>query len=157
MNMKVRKLSMAFCVVTLSLGAIFVCCSAIPALVSRLRKPEVSEISSPLDAVTVAYLCHELVIPESSEVCLPASTVYAPDFFPAVYASFEVGVSTYDDVHSAIGEYEYSCKPPVTLSDGTEYFRCHYDFKGDRVFTFVLHFTGKGVLKRVLASAHDTP
>jgi hypothetical protein len=141
-------------------GAVFIiaCMSSIiviPTIVSRLTRPKVHEVTSPLETGVVRDLCQKLTLPEDDPLCQPGAIVYAPDFFPAVRASFEPGITTYDDIQGKLGSYQYECKPPVNLVDGTAYFRCWYDFKGDRVFPVVFIFTDDSILERLSATVGD--
>ena len=85
----------------------------------------------------------------------PGAVVFAPDFFPAVRVQFKAGESAYDDVQDRLGSYQYQKGPTVTQADGTVYFRCRYDFKGDRVFPVVVSFSEDGVMKRLFATTRD--
>lgn len=123
--------------------------------VDRLTRPQVHELTSPLAPGVIQNLCQKLDLAEGDPLCQPGATAYAPDFFPAVRASFEPGITTYDDVQGKLGRYLYKREPLVIQADGTRYFVCRYDFKGDRVFPVVFFFTGEGVLKRIFATISD--
>ncbi len=128
---------------------------AVPTIVSRITRPKVHEVTSPLEAAVVQDLCQKLALSEDDPLCRPGAVVYAPDFFPAVRASFEPGVTTYDDVQEKLGSYQYKHGSLVTLADGTAYFRCWYDFEGDHVFPVVFIFTDDGILERISATVGD--
>jgi len=128
---------------------------AVPTLVSRITRPKVHEVTSPLEAAVVQDLCQKLALSEDDPLCQPGAIVYAPDFFPAVRASFELGVTTYDDVQEKLGSYQYKRGTLVTQADGTAYFVCDYDFNGDRVFPVSFFFTENGVLERIIATVGD--
>jgi hypothetical protein len=127
----------------------------IPTIVSRLTRPKVHEVTSPLGSSVVRDLCMNLDLPVDDPLCQSDAVVYAPDFFPAVRAEFRPGESTHDDVQSKLASYQYSCEPPVTLKDGTASYRCWCNFQGDRVFPIVFVFTESGLLERVFATVGD--
>lgn len=124
-------------------------------IASRLTKPKIHEVTTPLEAIVVQNLCQKFSLPEDDPLCRPEAIVYAPDFFPAVRAAFTPGITTYDDVQEKLGSYQYERKPLVTQAGGTTYFRCRYDFNGDRVFPVGFSFTEDGVLKRIFATVGD--
>lgn len=128
---------------------------AVPTVVSRITRPKVYEVTSPLEATVVQDLCQKLALSEDGPLCQPGAIVYAPDFFSAVRASFEPGVTTYDDVQEKLGSYQYKRGELITQADGTAYFVCDYDFNGDRVFPVSFFFTGDGVLERIIATVGD--
>lgn len=128
---------------------------AVPTIVSHITKPKVHEVTSPLEAVVVQDLCQKLALSEDDPLCQPGAIVYAPDFFPAVRASFEPGITTYDDVQEKLGSYQYKRGALVTQADGTAYFVCDYDFHGDRVFPVSFFFKENGVLERIVATVGD--
>lgn len=142
------------------MGAVFILAwvvliIAVPTIVSRITKPKVHEVTSPLEAAVVQDLCQKLGLSEDDPLCQTGVVVYAPDLFPAVKKSFEPGVATYDDVQENLGDYLYLREPLVTQADGTAYFVCRYDFNGDRVFPVVFFFTDEGVLERIFATVGD--
>jgi hypothetical protein len=122
---------------------------------SRLTKPTVKEVTSPLETAVVLDLCSALAMPQDSRVCQPGAVVYAPDFFPAVRASFQPGQSTYEDVQSKLARYQYEYEPVVTTASGYSYFRAWYDFRGDRVFPVGFIFEKGGILEDVFATVGD--
>jgi len=147
--------------VTYVVGLIFilVCMAAIimaSTAMNIITRPQVHEVTSPLEAAVVQDLCQKLALPEDDPLCLPGAVVYAPDFFPAVKAAFEPGITTYDDVQEKLGVYKYRQDPLVIQADGVKYFRCWYDFNGDHVFPIVFSFTDENVLRQIFASAGDT-
>jgi|GEM_PF-4911161 hypothetical protein len=123
--------------------------------VGRLDRPTIEEVTSPLKPTTVQDLCQKLELPKDQVPCQPGSSVFAPDFFPAVTAEFAPGMATYADVEEKLGTYRYEREPTVHLADGTAYFRCWYDFEGDRVFPVVFVFTEEGLLQEVFATVGD--
>lgn len=125
-------------------------------LANRATRPKMSEVTTPLEPAVVQDLCEKLSVPENSNLCKPGAVVYAPEFFPAVYRSFTIGVTTYGEVQARIGAYQYEREPSVAVpSLGGTFFRCLYDFRGDRVFPFGLTFTEEGTLYDIDATAWD--
>lgn len=124
-------------------------------VVGHLTRPKVYEVTTPLEEEVVQDLCQKLALAEDDPLCQVGAVVYAPDFFPAVRASFQRGVTTYEDVQEKFGEYQYERQSLVTQADGTAYFMCGYDFNGDRVFPVWFSFTKESILERVFATVGD--
>jgi len=158
MREMIKDLSKLFTVYVVGAVLLFACMTsiiAVPTIVNRLTRPKVHEVTSPLKTDVVRDLCQKLALSEDDPLCQPGAIVYAPDFFPAVRASFEVGVTTYEDVQEKLGSYQYKRGALVTQADGTAYFVCDYDFNGDRVFPVSFFFTENGVLERIVATVGD--
>jgi hypothetical protein len=127
----------------------------VPTIVNRFARPKVHEVTSPLEPSVVHDLCQKLDLPVDDPLCQSKAVVYAPDFFPAVRAEFKPGMATYEDVQEKLAVYQYKYGPLVTVADGTAYYRCWYDFKGDRVFPVVFVFTEDGLLERLSTTIGD--
>jgi hypothetical protein len=64
-------------------------------------------------------------------------------------------VTAYEDVQAKLGTYRYEREPVVRLADGTAYYRCWYDFRGDRVFPVAFVYAEGGLLERSFATIGD--
>ena len=157
MKDSIKVIGQFFVVVIVILFGICLVVGGLPVVVRRLTMPKMHEVTSPLNAEVAHDLCQKLNLSEDDPPCRPGAIVFAPDFFPVVKALFKDGETTYDDVQEKLGTYLYKCEPTVTQADGTAYFVCRYDFKGDEAFPVVFFFTENGVLMRLVASVGDTP
>lgn len=127
-----------------------------PVIISRLKKPSVSEVTTPLSSEVVRGICQSFEMSETDQRCRVGVKVYAPDFFPVILAAFERGVSTRDDVIAKLGIYEYGCETPTHVpSLEITYYRCRYDLNGDHVFPVVISYTDNDVVWRMTATIGD--
>jgi len=105
--------------------------------------------TTPLPFQTVLILCKNLQIGMSNRLCNNTNDVYGPDFYPVISKTLKPYVYKYDkresmnfdDVEEKIGIFRYDCEPVVTTADGFSYYRCHYDFHGDREFIIGILFS----------------
>lgn len=131
------------------------CACTLPVSIAKLRKPDLSKYTTPLDGETIRDICTSFEL-EDVRLCTEGATVYAPDFFPAILSAFERGVSTQDDVRARLGRYEYGCEPPTYVpSLGVTYFVCSYDLNGDRVFPIVISYTDDGIVLGMVGTIGD--
>ena len=152
---KAIKVFTVYVVGLLSISAGMFLLVAATTVVSHLTRPKVYEVTTPLEEEVVQDLCQKLALAEDDPLCQVGAIVYAPDFFPAVRASFQPGVTTYEDVQEKLGDYQYKRGQLVTQADGAAYFVCDYDFNGDRVFPVGFFFTDEGILERLFATVGD--
>ena len=121
-------------------------------------RKDINALTTPLEPIVVQDLCSKLDLPDDDTRCQPGVSTYATDFFRDIDRPFEYGITTYDDVHALFGEYEFRCEPRVTQADGYSYFRCSYDFNGDRMYWVTFRFSGdEAVLDLVLLHVVDSP
>ncbi len=118
-------------------------------------RPKWHEITTPVPPAVVQDVCQKLKLPSDHRLCSPEAIVYAPEFFPFIKAAFTPGVTTYEEIEQALGQYRYHCEEPVTYpSLGLTLFRCWYDFNQDHVFPFAFSFTDDGVLETIYADPY---
>jgi len=116
------------------------------------------EHTTPLDPEVVADICEKFGLPEDDPRCQPGATVYAPEFFRTIGETFQPpdgDWATYSQVEEILGEYKFDEEPITILSDGTEYFRCWYDLRGDRVYPIVISFNSDGSIRKIIADVVD--
>jgi hypothetical protein len=117
------------------------------------------EATQPLDQVIIDDLCYKLEIDPTDPRCENnGAPVYGPDFYRDLYDMFTPHSqlwATYDKVEEKIGTYKYKCEPAVQLQDGTEYFRCFYDFADDKVFPIVVFYYSNGDIMELIADVSD--
>lgn len=65
------------------------------------------------------------------------------------------GWTTYEEIDERLGTYEYECEPVVQPADGKDYYVCHYDFAGDKVFSFIVFYYADGEIMRLIAKVID--
>jgi hypothetical protein len=131
------------------------CGGDLPISIARLRKPDLSKYTTPLNQQTIQDICKQFDLKDDRR-CSLDNQVYAPDFFPTILAAFERGRSTRDDVKAKLGRYEYGCETPTYVpSLGITYYRCSYDLNGDRVFPIVIWYRDDGVVFRMTATIGD--
>jgi hypothetical protein len=125
--------------------SIFACLLAV-----ALRQDDWKERTTPLPSHTIAILCANFQLEKDHQLCDGKKEVYGPDFYDIVrdtfrpYEEYEIASSeaaTYDEVEKKLGNFKYECEPIVYQADGFNYFRCFYDFHGDREFIVVIFFT----------------
>lgn len=111
------------------------------------------ERTSPLEEEVIADICQSFSISEDDPLCKPGATTYGPDFFPAIQKVFhpsEDEWATFDEVEQKIGDYKTHCEPQITQADGTEYFACFYDLRGDGAFPIFAMFDSNGQMFRLI-------
>jgi hypothetical protein len=118
-------------------------------------RPKWHEITTPVPPTVVQDVCQKLNLPGDRRLCRPGAVVYAPELFPFIKRAFTPGVTTYEEIEQALGQYRYHCEEPVTYPGlGLTLFRCWYDFNQDHVFPFVFSFTDDGVLETIFADPY---
>ncbi|MBN1874148.1 MAG: hypothetical protein JXA33_07945 [Anaerolineae bacterium] len=126
------------------------------AVATRSQIARLYELTAPLDAVVIQELCQKLSLSVQDERCQSEAVVYSIDFYDDIGQPFEYGVTTYQDVQALFGAYQYECDARVITADGYAYFRCLYDFKGDRMFPVSFRFSGDNdVLDQIMPVVSD--
>ena len=142
-------------IVNLALLLAISCGCTLPISIARLRMPDLSKYTTPLDSETIQDICMNFEI-KDNRLCAQDRPVYAPDFFPIILSTFERGVSTRDDVKARLGRYEYGCELPIyTPSLGITSYRCAYDLNGDRVFFVGIWYLDNDVVWRMTGTIGD--
>jgi hypothetical protein len=116
------------------------------------------ERTTPLESEVAADMCEKFNLPDDDLRCQPKAVVYAPDFFRTIGETFQPANgdwAIYDEVEVLLGAYKFDQEPITIQSDGTEYFRCWYDLRGDRVYPIVISFYSDGRLWRIIADVTD--
>ncbi|WP_423222634.1 hypothetical protein [Candidatus Amarolinea aalborgensis] len=131
------------------------CGCTLPISIARLRKPDLSKYTTPLDSDTIQDICTAFEL-RDNRLCTQDGPVYAPDFFPIILSTFERGVSTRDDVKAKLGRYEYGCELPTYVpSLELTYYVCSYDLNGDRVFPVVIFYLDNDIVWRMTGTIGD--
>jgi hypothetical protein len=129
-----------------------------PISIARLRRPDLSVYTSPLNTETIQDICQQFHL-TGDRRCQEDQTVYAPDFFPDILPAFERGVSTRDDVRAKLGVYEYDCEQPIYVpSLNRTYYTCSYDLRGDRVYPIGVFYDiedSKEIVSGIVATIVD--
>ena len=151
----VKGMSGRLFIINLALLLAISCGSTLPISIARLRMPDLSKYTTPLDSETIRDICMNFEI-KDNRLCIQDRPVYAPDFFPIILSTFERGVSTRDDVKAKLGRYEYGCEPPTYVpSLELTYYRCAYDLNGDRVFFVGIWYLDNDVVWRMTGTIGD--
>ena len=151
----VNGMSRRLFIVNLALLLAISCGCTLPISIARLRMPDLSKYTTPLDSETIQDICMNFEI-KDNRLCTQDRPVYAPDFFPIILSTFERGVSTRDDVKAKLGRYEYGCEPPTyEPSSELTYYRCAYDLNGDRVFFVGIWYLDNDVVWRMTGTIGD--
>ena len=152
---RVKGMSGRLFIVNLALLLAISCGCTLPISIARLRMPDLSKYTTPLDSETIQDICMNFEI-KDNRLCIQDRPVYAPDFFPIILSTFERGVSTRDDVKAKLGRYEYGCEPPTYVPRlELTYYRCAYDLNGDRVFFVGIWYLDNDVVWRMTGTIGD--
>ena len=112
------------------------------------------EKTRPLSTEVTQDLCTKFDIPADDRRCQPKAIVYAYDFFGTIKVALRTTDQrqlAFDQVQEKLGKYQYYREPLTTVSDGTQYHECWYDFQGDRVYPIAISFFSDGRVWRVFA------
>jgi len=141
--MKKRNIFIALIVIAMSSFCIS------PFVYSYLHKDDWKKDTTPLPEETIATLCMNLSLSTDHPLCNGSDDVYAADFsrvlrehFPladAMETPKDQATITYQEVKNVIGEFEWECQEVVDESD-ISFFRCLYDFRGDRFWVDAFYF-----------------
>lgn len=137
-------------IIILALISIMSLCSS-PFVSSYLRRNDWKKDTTPLPRKTIATLCKNLSLSGQDSLCNGSRDVYARDFSEILREYFPLedpmetpkskATITYQDVESVIGEYKWECQDVVHETNPKfSYFRCFYDFRGDRYWRDVFYF-----------------
>ena len=152
---RMNGMSRRFFIANLALLLAISCGCTLPISIARLRMPDLSKYTTPLDSETIQDICMNFEI-KDNRLCTQDRPVYAPDFFPIILSTFERGVSTRDDVKAKLGRYEYGCEPPTYVPRlELTYYRCAYDLNGDRVFFVGIWYLDNDVVWRMTGTIGD--
>ena len=119
-------------------------------LMLAIRSDSWKKRTTPLPKDTINLLCANFQLEKDYSLCNEKKDIYGPDFYDILRDTFrpyeEYGIpsseaATYEDVEEKIGIFMYECDPVVTTGEGFSYFRCRYDFRGDREFIIGIMFT----------------
>ena len=134
------------------IGLIVVAMSAYcvsPFVYSYLHKDDWKKETTPLPKETILTLCKNLSLSDEHPLCNGSQDVYAADFsevlreyFPlkdAMETPKDQATITYQEVKKVIGEFEWECQEVVHAAD-ISFFRCLYDFQGDRYWVAAFYF-----------------
>jgi hypothetical protein len=117
------------------------------------------EHTIPLSQEVLDDLCNKFELGPEDERCDDSGgDVYGPDFYDLLYKSFtpkDQPWATFEEVNEIVGNYQYKCEPPVIFSEGESYYRCFYDFSGDKVYPFVIYYYIDGPVMRIIADVVD--
>ena len=106
-------------------------------------------LTNPLPSSTVNDLCRKFSLSKNENLCDSKKPVYADEFFPVIAKSLPVGKATFEEVNVELGTYEAAREPPVTQSDGLQYYVIHYDLRGDGITELHFFFTEEGKVYKI--------
>jgi hypothetical protein len=137
-------------ILVLALTSMLALCVS-PLVVRFVHRNDWKKDTTPLPVQTISDLCQRFDLSHEDLVCNGSKKVYAADFGEVLRARFSLknpirtekadATFTYQDVEKVIGAYKLECENLVELpASGYSYFRCLYDFRGDRYWREALYF-----------------
>ena len=108
--------------------------------------PEYDRLTTPLEPGVVQDVCSKFNI-SNQLICQEGQTVYADQLNRVVVKIMAAEKHlTYGSVEKRLGKYKYQCSDTFTQRDGTEYFDCTYDFRGDHVYWITIGYLQNGTV-----------
>ncbi len=113
------------------------------------------EHTSPLSDSVIIDLCNKMDIPIDDPICKPGAIVYGPDFYQHIRRELLSDATNFDEVERLLGDYKISCESPQKLYDGSSYYLCDYDIRGDRVYLISVFFDDNDTVFRIISDIFD--
>lgn len=118
-------------------------------IVEISQPPPYADYTEPLDSLIVQDLCGKFELDQDDPRCDSVGAVYAPEFYYEVHNLLEAGeLTSYPEWDVMFHDYQ-RCDPLQSRQDGSGFFWCDYDFKGDFVFRIHVTFNYDESLYRV--------
>lgn len=105
-------------------------------------------VPAPIEPEILADLCMKISI--NSEKCKSGEEIYPTDISKEVREAFPIGITTYEDIQEAIGQYQYRFDYPVIDGKGEEGPSLSwYDFVGNNYTRIRCDFDNKLILRKM--------
>lgn len=116
--------------------------------------------TEPLSQEVIDDLCEKFELDGTDPRCdNSGDDIFGPDFFndlqQNISSDINNGWTTYEDMNDKFGMYEFKREPIVKQEDGKEFFRCFYDFTGDKAYPFIVYYYTDGKIMRLIADVVD--
>lgn len=107
--------------------------------------------TTPLPGETIAALCEKFSLSNEDPLCDGSKEVYAADFSKVLREKFPLNdpyrtpkseaTITYQEVDAILEQFKWECQDVVNFpASGYSSFRCFYDLRGDRYWSYVFYF-----------------